>query len=317
MQKLAADAAVEADPAGDILDIGADPFAQIGDLVDEGDLGREKGIRRVFHQFGSLDIGEQHRCLAQIERPVELAHNLPGPVVVGADHHPVGAHEVLDCRALAQKFRVRGDVEITTRTNPAQDLGDLAPGADRHRRLGHDDRVAPGSGLGQSPADLRSRGKDIAEVGVPVAAPRRGAYRDEDRIGPFDRRQELGGKGQPPRRRIGRDQRLEPRLVDRHFAAPQPRNFCRIRVDTGDRNSEFGKTRSRNQTHIPRPDHCDAHRIDFPLIVKTAAGRRLLQPAVISSVERVGPYLYFLAHLLPTLLRIAPSVVQPPPAATS
>ena len=55
MQEFAADAAVEADAAGDVLDIGADRLAQIGDLVDEGDLGREKGVGRVFDQLGGFD----------------------------------------------------------------------------------------------------------------------------------------------------------------------------------------------------------------------------------------------------------------------
>ena len=55
MQELAADAAVEADAAGDVLDIGADRLAQIGDLVDEGDLGREKGVGGVFDQLGGLE----------------------------------------------------------------------------------------------------------------------------------------------------------------------------------------------------------------------------------------------------------------------
>src|SRR5205823_1679592 len=44
MQKLAANAAVEADAAGHVLDISADPFAKIGNLVNEGDLRREKGV---------------------------------------------------------------------------------------------------------------------------------------------------------------------------------------------------------------------------------------------------------------------------------
>src|SRR5262249_48503828 len=55
MQKLAADATVEPDAAGDVLDIAAHPFAQIGDLVDKGDLGGEKGVGRVFDQFGGGD----------------------------------------------------------------------------------------------------------------------------------------------------------------------------------------------------------------------------------------------------------------------
>ena len=54
MQELAADPAVEADAAGDVLHIGADRLAQIGDLVDEGDLGREKGVGGVFDQLGAF-----------------------------------------------------------------------------------------------------------------------------------------------------------------------------------------------------------------------------------------------------------------------
>ena len=35
--------------------------AQIGDLVDEGDLGGEKGVGRVFDQLGGAPVGEQDR----------------------------------------------------------------------------------------------------------------------------------------------------------------------------------------------------------------------------------------------------------------
>ena len=55
MEKLAADAAVEADALGDVLHVGADLLAQIGDLVDEGDLGREEAVGGVFRQLGRLD----------------------------------------------------------------------------------------------------------------------------------------------------------------------------------------------------------------------------------------------------------------------
>ena len=111
VQKLAADAAIESDAAGDVLNIGAQRLAQIGDLVDEGYLGREKGVGRVFDQLGGLYVGEQHRRLDQIERPVELAHDGPRPLAVGADHHSVGTHEIVDRRALAQKLRVGGNVK--------------------------------------------------------------------------------------------------------------------------------------------------------------------------------------------------------------
>ncbi|MCY1238973.1 hypothetical protein D9M68_664340 [compost metagenome] len=52
MQELRADAAIEADAAGDVLDIGADLFAEVGHLVDEGDLHRQEGIAGILDQFG-------------------------------------------------------------------------------------------------------------------------------------------------------------------------------------------------------------------------------------------------------------------------
>ena len=54
MQELPADAAVEADAAGDVLHVGADRLAEIGHLVDEGDLGREEGVGGVLDQLGRL-----------------------------------------------------------------------------------------------------------------------------------------------------------------------------------------------------------------------------------------------------------------------
>src|SRR4051812_2369797 len=52
MKEFRPDPVVEADAAGDVLDVGADHLAQIGDLVDEGDLGRQEGVRRIFGELG-------------------------------------------------------------------------------------------------------------------------------------------------------------------------------------------------------------------------------------------------------------------------
>ena len=59
MQELAADAAVQADAARHILHIAADLLAQARHLVDEGDLGGEKGIGGIFDQLAGLAAGEQ------------------------------------------------------------------------------------------------------------------------------------------------------------------------------------------------------------------------------------------------------------------
>jgi hypothetical protein len=61
--------------------------------------------------------------------------------------------------------------------------------------------------------------------GVPTAPRSRRVDRDEDRIGSLDRRHAFSRKSQPSRCRIGRHQTPEVWLVDRHLAAPQPRNL--------------------------------------------------------------------------------------------
>ena len=76
MQELGADAVVEADAAGDVLDVGVDRFAQVRDLVDEADLDREKGIGRIFGQFGGAPAGDQDRRPVEEQRPVDLAQHL-------------------------------------------------------------------------------------------------------------------------------------------------------------------------------------------------------------------------------------------------
>ena len=115
MQEFRADAVVEPDAARDLLHVGADLFAQIGDLVDEGDLGGEEGVGRVFDQLGGAPVGEHDRRAVEIERPVELGHHLARALVLGADHDAVGTLEVLDGGAFAQEFRIRDHGEIGVR----------------------------------------------------------------------------------------------------------------------------------------------------------------------------------------------------------
>src|SRR6516162_5167203 len=99
---------------------------------------------------------------------------------------------------------------------------------------------------------------------MPVAAPRRRADGDENCVGPSDRRFQLGRERQPSGRHIGRDQTLQPRLVDRHLATLQPSDLRLFFIDADNRYSKFRKTRTRHQTYIARPDYCDAHRSYSP-----------------------------------------------------
>ena len=149
MEEFGADPAVETDAAGDVLDLGADLLAQIGDFVDEGDLGRKKGVGRIFDQLGSAPRRDHQRRLVEIERPIDFAHDLGGAVVLRADHDPVRMLEILDRCALAEEFRVRHYPDIGPWRDVAQDPLDLVAGADRHGRL-----VTPPRPF--NPADFRA-----------------------------------------------------------------------------------------------------------------------------------------------------------------
>ena len=254
MQELGADAVVEADAARHLLHVAADLLAQVGDLVDEGDLHRQEGVGRVFGQLGIFQRGDEDRRLAQVERTVETAQRGFRPLVLGADNHPVGTHEVLDGRAFAQEFRVGGDGEVDARPLFADDLGDLAAGADDHGGLDHDHRARPHR-LG----DLARGGIDIGEIRFAVTAARGRADRDEDHVGPGDSRIEIGGEGQAPGGQVPLDQPVETGLVDGHLAGIEPLDLAGVDVDAGDVEAELGKADTRNQADIAGANHCDAH----------------------------------------------------------
>ena len=138
MQEFAADTAVEADAAGDVMHIGANFFAQIGHFVDKRHFHRKERVARVFGQLRRFDAGIQDRCLNQVQRPVQPSEHIAGAVGFRADHDAIGPHEVGDGIAFTQKLGVRRDVDIQIRPGGADDFLDPAAGADGNRRFGHD-----------------------------------------------------------------------------------------------------------------------------------------------------------------------------------
>ena len=132
-QEGGADPLVEAHPAGDLADVGADLLADVGDLVDEGDLGRQEGVGGELDHLGAGDVGVEDLAA---ERLVERRDRGSGLLVagVGADHDPVGVHEVRDRGALLEELGA-GDVG-----QPGQVAADRLAGPGRDRAL-HDQHV--------------------------------------------------------------------------------------------------------------------------------------------------------------------------------
>ena len=92
-----------------------------------------------------------------------------------------------------------------------------------------------------------------------VAAPRRRADGDEDRLGALHAFGQIGGEGEPAGRDVARDELVEARLEDRHDAPLQRVDLGLILVDADDVMAEVRKAGSGNQADIAGSDHRDAH----------------------------------------------------------
>ena len=92
-----------------------------------------------------------------------------------------------------------------------------------------------------------------------VAAPRRGADRDEHSVGFRDRRGQVGGEIKPLGLDVRRHQLIEPGFENRDFASAQRFDLAGILVHAGDLVAEIGKAGPGYQPHIARANHGDSH----------------------------------------------------------
>ena len=108
-------------------------------------------------------------------------------------------------------------------------------------------------------ADLAGGAVDVGEVGMAVAAARRRADRDEDRLGLGHGRGELGGEGEPSGGDVARDQPVEAGLEDRNHPAVEVGDLAHVLVDAGDVVAEIREAGARDEADIARPDNRNPH----------------------------------------------------------
>ncbi len=102
VQEIRADPGVVAHPAGDFFDIRAQRLADIGDLIDERDLGREEGIGSVFDHLCRAQIGDDDRGA---QGQMQLGNFFGSLCIQRAEDRAVRVHKIADRRAFPQKFR--------------------------------------------------------------------------------------------------------------------------------------------------------------------------------------------------------------------
>lgn len=186
LEEVLADAFIEADAVGNVVDITTGEFANAGNGVNEGDFGGEERIAGVFNEFGAFDVSEED---GHIEWLVDLSHNLAGTVVTNTDDHPVTRHKIFDGAAFAEEFGVADDVEV--------DLVDIMFGED----FGNEIAGSDGDGtfiddnfIGISVlSNLLGCGFNVGEVGGTVVVGR-STDGDENSISLLGGFGETGGK---------------------------------------------------------------------------------------------------------------------------
>ena len=163
--------------------------------------------------------------------------------------------EVLDRGAFAQELRIGHDGDIGIGPRLADDPLDLVAGADRHRRLGDDDGEAV-----ERRGDLARRRVDVGEIGVAVAAPRRRADGDEDRVGLGDRAGEVGCETQALLAHIAATRRSRPGSKIGISPSRRAGRSCSASLSTQVTvMAEIGKAGPGHKPDIAGADHCDAH----------------------------------------------------------
>lgn len=176
-------------------------------------------------------------------------HHLCRAVRLHADHHAIGAHEIIDLRAFAQKLGVGGHIEVELRIGLADGLFDEFVCLHWHGGFGHHHHVILGR-LG----NFGGRCHHVGEIRMPVAAPRRRAHGDEDRIGPLDGDRGIKGEGEPSGFHILGYERIKAGLIDWHLATFQHLDLFRILVGADHIMAEIRKTNAREQAHIACSD---------------------------------------------------------------
>ena len=208
---MATDPRVETDGPRDGRHVHIQGVAEIGHDVDERDLGREKGVRRLLDEFGRRHAREDDRAVHA--GLVELEEERPRPRAVGADHDPIRLEEIADRRALAEEFWIAGDIELALRSGQAPDRPlDPAGGPGRNGAFFDDQLVAVEQGRDRA-SDLL----DLAKVRAPVT-PRRRPDADENDVGRAHRVLRPGREFEPARLEVGGEQLAEAGLMDSRLA---------------------------------------------------------------------------------------------------
>ena len=241
-QEQRADPRVEADRSGHRGDVGTRRVAEVGDLVDERDLGREEGVAGELQRLGGGDVGA-HEAIGGQQRRVQLGHQVTGPGRVIADHDLVGVPEVGQAGALAEELGVR-HVQDAVEPPGVETAPALDAGARWHGRLHHD-------GLPGGQRDAIDDGPHRAQVGLAGGAGG-GADGHEEQLAGLQRG--LVARGEVEQVPVLAQAVLEAGFEERDLASLQHGQTIRVRLDAVHLVAELGQADRADEPDVAGAD---------------------------------------------------------------
>ena len=204
-QELKADAGIVADAAANVVDVGPEPLAQVGHLVDEADLGRQHRVGDVLghlRAFGRHDqerlLGPQERgCTARATPPPTSGRRTPTTTRSGFMKSSIAAPSLRNSGLLATSMR-----PPAARRRSCDPR--LVPTGTVLLTTTIASRAACGN-VFQMPAMASATAQMADEIGI-AASPLWRADGDEDQRAVCDRRRKVGRELQPAFAAVALDQ---------------------------------------------------------------------------------------------------------------
>ena len=220
-------------PLGDGAGVGAEAFADEGDLVDEADLGGEEGVGCVLDHLGRAGVGDED---GGVEGGVERGDAIGDVGLIGAEDDAIGVEDVVDGGAFAQELRVGDDREGDVGAGVlGEDFGHELDRADGHRALVDDDEVAGGVG-----GDAAGGGGDVGCIGAADLV-RRSADADEGELGAGEGPGVVGREAEASGGEAALEEVVEAGLVDGGSAGLEGDDLALVGIEPDDVVSEVGE----------------------------------------------------------------------------
>jgi len=267
VEELGPDSAIQAHPPRDHARVGPDDLAQIGDLVDIGDLGREEAVRRVLDHLGGFQVRDHHRRPCAADRQVDTSQQPYRARTLGPDHDPVGVEAGLDRGTLAEKLGVHGHLHVRSMPIASGDLILQPPGRPHGGRALLNQETAASGAVG----DEGAGGEHGLQIRGAIRTGRR-AHADEHHPGFRDRACRLELECEAASRPIPLHDLGQPRLVEGEQPSLEEIDLRGIDVGARDAMPQFSEAGAGHETDVTCAQHRDAnHGVSFPGVFRRAA----------------------------------------------